>query len=70
MTPNRITWPKCPSCGLIINDPRLLPASQFIHRTGMWDDIKCPKCKADLEINLRITYEWECELRQGANDGK
>ena len=49
---NKLNWPKCPHCGLLINDMTKLPASLLLENFGT--EMECPKCDNSFEIESRI----------------
>lgn len=49
---DKSSYPKCPECGILINNMSLIPASLFFERFGC--SMKCPKCKVMFEIESKI----------------
>lgn len=57
MKANKIDYPKCPYCGLLINDLRKIPASLLFERMGI--EMDCPKCEKKFDIECRVEISFK-----------
>lgn len=54
---NTIEYPKCPHCGLLVNNMNVIPASLLFDRFGT--EMNCPKCKLSFGIESKVTLVFE-----------
>ena len=63
LTPNRITYAKCPYCQVTLNSLHWVPVTAF---AGNYELAECPVCHEGLEVTVRVEFEMKIEKAEKA----